>query len=295
MKTTNELAHELEVPLDELNQVAALGKSSYFYKRSRKGARLRTLRCPKERLLRIQTAIMRKILLQLSLPATMHGWRPGHSPRTYAAKHVGRKVVLNIDIKDFFLNVRAGRVHAFWASLGYEPAAARLLTLLTTCDNQLPQGAPTSPLLGNQILRKLDHRLSFVARHGLNYGSYADEFSISGRPRAEHFRGLVVKIAKQEGLKVNPEKVKIMHDHQRQEIAGIVLNKKPSLGREKYRNLRAIIHNCIVHGSARENRQGHPKFRAHLRGRIAYLQSISPKLGRRLLRELEKVQWSASE
>ncbi len=201
---------------------------------------------------------------------------------------------MNIDIKGFFPSVPAGRVCSFWESLDYEPAAARLLTRLTTCDNQLPQGAPTSPPLGNQILQDLNRRIGFAAKHGLKYGSYGDEISISGRLRAEKFRNLAIKIIEQEGFQVNREKLKIMRRHERQEIAGIVVNKKPSLRRDQYRTLRAIIHNCVRCGPDSQNRVHHPRFRDHLRGRIAYLQSINPRLGKRLVREFERVQWAKS-
>lgn len=294
MKTTDDLARELGFPLDELEQVAAMGNTMYFFQRSRKGTKVRVFRCPKGRLLRIQQAIRKRLLDQLPLPTTVHGWQRGHSPRTYAAQHTGQCVILNVDIKNFFPSVRSGRVCAFWESMGYGATAARLLTRLTTCDNQLPQGAPTSPALGKQMLRNLDRRLGFAAKDGLNYGSYGDEFSISGRRRVKKYKNLVCRIVRQEGYEVNPEKVKIMHCYERQEIAGIVVNKKLSLGRKEYRILRAIIHNCIVQGPESANRQGHPKFRAHLRRRVAYLQSISPRLGRHLLHELQKIQWAAS-
>lgn len=294
MKTLNDLAREVGLPLEELQQVAALGQVMYFFKRSRKATKARTLRCPKVRLLKIQRAILEKILDRLPLPPTMHGWRRKHSTRTYAAKHVGQRVVLNVDIQDFFPSVRGGRVCSFWESLAYCPAAARLLTQLTTCNNQLPQGAPTSQSLGNQILKKLDRRLGFAEKHGLNRGAYADEIAISGRPRAENFTHLVAKIVRQEGFKLNPEKLKIMHQHERQEIAGVVVNTKLSLGRATYRALRAIIYNCVRYGPESQNREGRMNFRDHLRGRIAYFQSINCRLGRRLLRQFEKIQWIAT-
>lgn len=295
MKTTSDLARELEFPAEELEQVATLGEAMYFFKKSRKGTKVRTLRCGKDRLVRIQRAIQTRILNRLPLPRTMHGWRRGHSPRTYANKHTGQQVVLNVDIQDFFPSVHSGRVCSFWESVGYEPAAARLLTLLTTCNNQLPQGAVTSPGLGNQILQGLHRRLGFAADFGLNCGGLGDEVSISGRLRAKRFRSLVLKILRQEGFKVNPEKVKVMHQHERQEIAGIVVNRKPTLGRSAYRNLSAIIYNCIKYGPQSQNREGHPHFRDHLRGRVAYFLSINRRLGTRLERQFARIQWTTAD
>src|SRR5437870_3361319 len=105
MKTAHDLACELGFSLEELEEVAARGEGMYFFKTSRSGEKVRVLRCPKERLSRIQQAIQKKILHRVPLPPTMHGWRRGRSPRTYADKHVGRPVVLNFDIRNFFPNV----------------------------------------------------------------------------------------------------------------------------------------------------------------------------------------------
>jgi retron-type reverse transcriptase len=127
--------------------------------------------------------------------------------------------------------------------------------------------------------------------HKLRYGSYGDEVAISGRKRTRRLEGLVLKIISQEGFKTNPEKTHVMDRSQRQQLTGIVVNKKPSIGRAEYRELRAIVHNCRTKGPELQNRIGHSDFRMHLQGKIANLGQVNPTLGKRLLEEFRQIQW----
>jgi RNA-directed DNA polymerase len=293
MKDDQALSNELGFPLHFLRSVASDPKPFYLYRRRQLGKKKRVLRIPKGPLVAILRAIKTRLLDPMPLAATVHGWRKRRSPKTYAKNHVRQAVVVNADIQDFFPSVGAGRVYGFWTEAGYSPEAAKLLTSLTTLDNQLPQGSPTSQSVGNQVLRGLNRRLSALARqHGLNYGSYGDEVSISGRRRARRLKGLTLRIIQQEGFKANPDKVKVMSREGRQELTGNVVNKKIGPGRPKYRELRATLHNCLQCGPESQNRAKHPNFKQHLRGRIAQFQYLNPRLGEDLLAEFDKIQWS---
>jgi RNA-directed DNA polymerase len=77
----------------------------------------------------------------------------------------------------------------------------------------------------------------------------------------------------------------------RQRITGIVVNDKLSASRRDVDQLRAILHNCLRHGPASQNREGHADFRAHLRGRIAWVASLDPAKGARLRAMFHRVRW----
>jgi len=292
MKDAQTLSKELGFSLSILRAVASNPKSLYHYQRRQLGKKKRLLRIPVGTLRAIAKAAKKNILDPMPLPATVHGWRRRHSPKTYSKGHVRQGVVVNADIQDSFPSVGAGRVYGFWVEAGYSPEAARLLTCLTTLDNQLPQGSPTSQSIGNHILGGLNRRLWPLARqHGLNYGSYGDEVSISGRRRAAKLKGLIVRIIQQEGFKANPDKIKVMFRDARQELTGNVVNKKVGPGRPVYRELRAILRNCLHRGPESQNRSNHPNFMQRLRGRIAQFQYLNPRLGRKLLAEFKRIQW----
>ena len=68
----------------------------------------------------------------------------------------------------------------------------------------------------------------------------------------------------------------------RQRLAGLVVNEQISLRRADLEILEAILTNCARHGPESQNRQGLPAFRAHLEGRIAFVEMVNRTKGQQL-------------
>ena len=68
-------------------------------------------------------------------------------------------------------------------------------------------------------------------------------------------------------------------------------NERPNVARPEYDRLKAILHNAARRGPARENRAAVPDFRAHLLGRIAWMESLNPARGRKLRAQFARVSW----
>jgi hypothetical protein len=287
----------------------------------------RLLEMPKQRLKAIQRRLLHKIIDRIPPHEAVHGYRRGRSVATYVAPHVGRRIVLHLDLCDFFPSVTAARVHAVFATAGYPRSVARALTGLCTntvpdevlCavpgsrpragadewgrrfrSPHLPQGAPTSPSLANLCAYRLDRRLAGLARTlGASYTRYADDLAFSGdrllERSARRFQVHVCRIALEEGFEVQTRKTRFMRQAVRQQVAGVVLNVRPNIRRSEFDTLKAILHNCACHGPASQNREGRNDFRAHLAGRIAYIQMLSPSRGRRLHALLERIPWESDE
>jgi hypothetical protein len=83
-----------------------------------------------------------------------------------------------------------------------------------------------------------------------------------------------------------------MHRSDRQMLTGIVVNEKPNIRRDEFDRLKAILTNCMIRGTALQNRDGHPDFRAHLIGRIGYVKTINPLRGAKLHSIFERIDWS---
>src|SRR5262249_55976467 len=131
----------------------------------------------------------------------------------------------------------------------------------------LPQGAPTSPGLSNQVGRKLDKRfLGLAAKMGFMYTRYADDLTFSGGPGlAEKVGSLMARarnIAREEGFAVNEKKSRVMRRSAAQTVTGVVVNDKPSISRDELRRLRAILHRAKKEGLEAQNREGRPNFAA---------------------------------
>jgi RNA-directed DNA polymerase len=72
-----------------------------------------------------------------------------------------------------------------------------------------------------------------------------------------------------------------------------VVNQKPNLPRAELDNLRALLFNAVRFGPQSQNRAGHPRFHAHLEGRIAHVASIHPARGQRRRALFDRIQWGA--
>ncbi len=160
----------------------------------------------------------------------------------------------------------------------------------------LPQGAPTSPSLANLCSYRLDRRLSGLARSaGAAYTRYADDLAFSGGERfersVERFAIHVAAILMEEGFTVQHRKTRIMRQSVRQHLAGLVTNQRLNVRRSDFDVLKAILTNCVRHGSGTQNREGHPHFREHLEGRIGFVESIHSEKGRRLRAIFDRIGW----
>jgi RNA-directed DNA polymerase len=324
--TPGELASWLGITIGELDWFAdvrgmnpargPLCHYRYTWIPKRLGSRL--VEAPKPRLRELQRRILRGILDRVPAHRCAHGFRAGHSCRTFIAPHVGREVVLRMDLRNFFPGIPASRVHALFETLGYPDAVARLLTALCTNGTamsigrqgagswmeakrlelpHLPQGAPTSPSIANLCALHLDLRLDALAAslEGA-YSRYADDLAISGeatlRRSVTRLTTLVAAIALEEGFEVNHRKTRAMHRSHRQRLTGIVVNEKPNVPREEFDRLKAVLTNCVRQGASSQNRAGVPDFRAHLAGRVAYVASLNDVRGAKLQAIYSQIDWN---
>jgi hypothetical protein len=160
----------------------------------------------------------------------------------------------------------------------------------------LPQGAPTSPALANLAAFRLDRRLDGLARSlEINYSRYADDLTFSGPARlvraAATLRRAVARIAREEGFTVNEAKSMLATRAGRQHVCGVVVNDHLNTPRREYDILKAILHNTSVHGPQTQNRHAIPNFRAHLLGRIGWVESLNSQRGEKLRGQFAKITW----
>ena len=94
-----------------------------------------------------------------------------------------------------------------------------------------------------------------------------------------------------DGFALNFRKTRVMTAGDRQQITGLVVNSKLGVPRTDVERLRATLHNCVRFGPATQNRDGHPDFAAHLRGRVAWVASIDAHKGARLRAAFDRIAW----
>ena len=69
------------------------------------------------------------------------------------------------------------------------------------------------------------------------------------------------------------------------------MNEKMNVVRRDFDRLKAILTNCARFGPDSQNRERRPEYRAHLHGKVSFVEMIHPDKGRRLRALLEKVRW----
>ena len=123
----------------------------------------------------------------------VHGFTPGRSPISGARYHQRQEWVLRVDLADFFPSINFGRVRGLFMGFPfeYEPRVATVLAQICCHQNQLPHGAPTSPIVSNLICRGLDADLARLARRERCFFTrYADDLSFSSDRLARFQRRL---------------------------------------------------------------------------------------------------------
>ena len=258
----------------------------------KRNGKTRTILAPQRWLKFLQRTILETILAKAPLHAACHGFRPAHSIITNAAPHVGHPVVLNLDLRDFFPGISAGRVYGVFKSLGWSVEESRFLTMVCTYKGQLPQGAPSSPMLANLAARRLDSRLTgLAAKLGAHYTRYADDITVSGERTLISSIPCIRKIIKEEGFEIAPEKLRITGPGNRQEVTGLSVNTRVAVPRRTRKNLRAALHH-LQHNKPL-TWGGEPCALASLQGRLAFVASVQPDIGGHLLSQFRDIQDAA--
>lgn len=224
----------------------------------RSGGR-RTLQVPSPELMAVQRTLLRKVLGRLQPHDAVHGFRPGRSIVTNAKPHMGQAVVLRMDIQDFFPSTEAKRVLDYFLAIDWDPVAAGLMARLTTWQNGLPQGAPTSPWLSNLVNYQMDQRLAAIAKFfDAVYTRYADDLTFSFKDGLRQEIAGVIQCVQDAlvdyGYKLHTKKkLRIARRHQRMVVTGLVVNEGVRLPRQTRRKLRAARHHLATGRSATWN------------------------------------------
>jgi RNA-directed DNA polymerase len=269
----------------------------------------RELRVPVPLLKKIQKIIAAELAKEYRPRQHVYGYVKGKSIAQKARIHVAQKWVARVDLKDFFPSINFGRVHGLFKShpFQFNDEVATLLTQLVMDGNELPQGAPTSPIISNFICRSLDFALKQMAKeHRCLYTRYADDLVFSTNLRrlspqicspiapedasiqanvGDGLRGLIER----QGFIVNDVKTRIFDRSGRQQVTGITVNEKINVSREYIRGLRMVLHVWDKFGEAsasawffdkhyKRNRpdwkRTPPDFREVIRGRLTFVRFI---------------------
>jgi len=224
-----------------------------------------------------------------------HGFKDKYSIITNARVHVGKRYVFNTDLEDFFPSITFGRVRAFFIAdrnFRLAPPVATMIAQLACYRNQLPQGAPTSPIISNFIAHILDIKLNKMARAGsCSYTRYADDLTFSTNEARFPFAiarlvagttdrwvagdGLLGRVYAS-GFRVNHDKSRMQLPKSRQEATGLTVNQNVNVASAYYKLARSMCDHLFTGGTCFETIEGKwVEFPPHkLQGRMDFIYSV---------------------
>lgn len=262
----------------------------------KKNGKKRIICSPDNYLLRVQTLI--NILFQILFSDYAHyscnGFINGRNIKRNADPHVNKRFVLNIDIKDFFPSIKFRRIKTV---LGLNPfnlnedkeRLAFIISNLATYKGALPQGAPTSPIISNIVTQKLDRKIHQTCKAlRVKYSRYADDLTFSSNRDIldNDFISKISEIITSENFEINDKKTRLRSSMNRQEVTGLIVNRKVNINREYLQTVRAMINNwdkrgldyaTITYQKHCQTNYKNVDFKKMLRGRINFIGEIKGK------------------
>ena len=305
--TRDDVARLLGLPLHELTWwlwgIRESKRYDIFQIPRRAGEKTRTISAPIKPLKDLQRSLASELSKSYRPPTHVHGFVPGRGPISNARVHVRQEWVLRVDIEDFFPSINYGRVFGMFSSFpfDYPHDVAVMLAQLCCNDNQLPQGAPTSPVIANLICRGMDKELARLAGTERSFFSrYADDlcFSTDRRTFPSSLASLsgeitsvgpaLLHVVEANGFEINVAKSRLVRRTQRQRVTGLVVNEKLNVSRDYIRHLRKVLFIWTKRGQQEaEEYFAHsnpergwppekpaPDFRLVIRGRVQFVGSV---------------------
>lgn len=251
----------------------------HLFNIKKKSGKLRQICAPVAGLRMIQSCLREIFNAYYEPSPNVCGFVNGRSIADGARRHVGKNYVLNIDLKDFFDSIEFHRVKAMLCCAPFNlkdeidnPQSLPFIIANLCCTPKkvirvnkegkeyecvrsvLPQGAPTSPILTNLICRQLDKKLYLLAKkYHCAYSRYADDITFSANKNifkidSEFYCELKHIIEVECRLKINEDKTRVQNRKYRQEVTGLIVNKKVNVTKRYVKQIRMWLYLWETYG-----------------------------------------------
>ena len=312
-----DLAKAAGLPIGQLRFLSfhrKIATTSHYVRFSvpKKSGGKRIISAPMPKLKALQYWVLENILNKVPVHDAANGFVAQRNILSNAANHLAKDVVVNIDLKDFFPTITFERVKGLFVKLGYPEKIATILALICTEPDReeavldgkkyfiatnkraLPQGAPTSPAITNIICYKMDRRFKGMAdKLQFSYTRYADDLSFSAMAneqvkKVQQLLWRIKKIIAEEGFIIHPKKVKVMRKGARQEVTGIVVNKKAGINRKTLHRFRALIQQISKQGLEHKKWKG-GNIVSEMIGYANFVAQVKPAQGAKFKTQLKDI------
>lgn len=269
-------------------------------------------------LFQVQQFINSEILQKMKPHPASFAFHATGGIRACASMHCGARWMFQFDLSNFFYYVNEAKIYSIFKDVGYRSLLAFELARLCTTTRLprhlrgllwsglhryssedykfyfdksravgvLPQGAPTSPMLGNFAAQNLDRELtSYTDQHGMVYTRYADDLTISlcddlpdGVSVGSVLRA-VVGMIRRNGFKENPKKTRVAGPGSKKLVLGLLVDgAEPRLSRQVYKRVDRHLHAIRKYGlqdvASHEGFDSPVGFYNHIAGLIAFVNDV---------------------
>lgn len=237
----------------------------------------------------VQRWVLKNILYKIKVSQYSYGFAKeslkGSPLVSCAEKHNKNLYLLKLDLKEFYPSIKRKQVYYTFINIGYNSDISNLLTNLCVVDNELPQGAVTSPYLANLVCRNLDLRIAgYCNKRNIVYTRYADDltFSCDDEALLRKIYSMIKKIIEDEGFCLNQKKTVFMTPKTHKVILVVTVNDNLlKVPREMKRYIRAMLHYEVVTGNYVMNDK--------IRGYISYVDFIEKNYKQKCIKYLKKL------
>jgi len=200
------------IPYEAKEIASILNATDHYYRGfdiPKRSGGYRKILAPFPSLSIIQKWIASSIFSNVEIHRSAIAYKNNSSIKDHVEPHLNNPTLLKIDIRNFFPSISIQRVGQEFLELGYTSRMSYALSGLLTLHGCVPQGAPSSPLISNIVLRKIDSEIETICNtEGINYTRYADDFAFSGKKIPASFIAQVSAILSLDGFEVNYKKTR---------------------------------------------------------------------------------------
>ena len=257
-------------------------KNYKIFKIRKRNGKFRTIYNPNYSLKYIQKQILNNILNNKSISKYAKAYHKNISLKDNASVHLSKKVILKLDIKNFFSSIRFIDIYNSCFSIEYFPKSiGMLLTNLCTYNGYLPQGAPTSSYISNLVMKEFDDELGeYCKQQNIAYTRYSDDMTFSGDFNPSLIIKKVRKMLYKLNLELNNDKIHVVYNNKRQSVTGIVVNDKLQLSSDYRKKIRQEIYYIKKYGLEShlkyiKSELSKEKYLSSIYGRILYVLQIN--------------------
>ncbi|HEV7702370.1 MAG TPA: reverse transcriptase family protein [Candidatus Paceibacterota bacterium] len=296
INTKDELVKRLQMPLEFLEETAKYidihwDKIVKTKKKKTGEIKSRDIYDGSYKLREIHNSIKKNILDRYDFPEEFVGGLKKRNLILNATPHVSKRYVGSFDIEKFFPSIKPKQISQAFRREGCTPQVADLLTKLVSVQDHVPQGFATSTHVALLTLLPVNSELKkLFSKHGFVYTLWIDDLNISGKNDIYPIVPEIKTVFKKHGFKIhgleNPDKATIKKFTERQKVTNVIVNKKPNISKEDFKNLRNTIYICkkyTIRGYRLKYKpmgdngrlMTHTNFVSHINGKLSYAFSIN--------------------